>query len=403
MRCALPLALGVAVWVAPCGWAADLYVSRDGTDLGNDCRTPTSPCRTISFATSQAATGDAIKVASGNYRDLITVGENTTLTFSGGWSADFGARAPALNPTVIKPGVNEFGSQLASQIHIGGSYQVAAQDVIDVTIDGFTFTGATAGPGRIHGADTDAIAVRFVDTQFVRNRGDRSDVDSLTIEAVDDSTVVVSFSRCRFERNAQHFGGGLRIKGSGSGDSVIDVALSNCVIAQNGTPRNSGGAIMVSAFGAGAITTRLTNSTITRNRSRFGGGIFVEAGNGVTTFNLTNTIVWGNRARGIGRPGYEEGGRDVFAHAAPASPGVLTINATHSDLDDLVLKVGTLNDLGGNVNADPLFVRRADHHLSGVSPLIDAGTCSGAPATDDEGDARPSGAGCDIGADEFAP
>jgi hypothetical protein len=41
--------------------------------------------------------------------------------------------------------------------------------------------------------------------------------------------------------------------------------------------------------------------------------------------------------------------------------------------------------------------------LASTSPLIDAGTCTGAPPTDLEGDPRPSGGGCDIGADEFVP
>jgi hypothetical protein len=60
-------------------------------------------------------------------------------------------------------------------------------------------------------------------------------------------------------------------------------------------------------------------------------------------------------------------------------------------------------DLGGNINADPLFVSRDDVHLNPGSPAIDTGTCVGAPATDFEGDPRPTGGGCDMGADELAP
>jgi len=37
------------------------------------------------------------------------------------------------------------------------------------------------------------------------------------------------------------------------------------------------------------------------------------------------------------------------------------------------------------------------------SPAIDAGTCTGAPPTDFDGDLRPTGTTCDIGADEFVP
>jgi len=60
-----------------------------------------------------------------------------------------------------------------------------------------------------------------------------------------------------------------------------------------------------------------------------------------------------------------------------------------------------VTDLGGNIS-DPVFVF-GDIHLSARSPCIDAGTCTGAPTTDFEGDPRPIGAGCDIGADELVP
>jgi hypothetical protein len=44
----------------------------------------------------------------------------------------------------------------------------------------------------------------------------------------------------------------------------------------------------------------------------------------------------------------------------------------------------------------------ANFRLRPGSPAVDAGTCTGAPADDLEGDLRPQGAGCDIGADELA-
>ena len=50
----------------------------------------------------------------------------------------------------------------------------------------------------------------------------------------------------------------------------------------------------------------------------------------------------------------------------------------------------------------PLFAF-GDVHLSAGSPAIDSGTRTGAPVTDFEGDPRPTGGGCDMGADEFVP
>ncbi len=42
-----------------------------------------------------------------------------------------------------------------------------------------------------------------------------------------------------------------------------------------------------------------------------------------------------------------------------------------------------------------------DGHLLASSPAVDTGVCAGAPTDDFDGNHRPQGAGCDIGADEF--
>jgi hypothetical protein len=42
-----------------------------------------------------------------------------------------------------------------------------------------------------------------------------------------------------------------------------------------------------------------------------------------------------------------------------------------------------------------------DGHLQAGSPAIDAGVCAGAPSNDFDGDQRPQGPACDIGADEY--
>ena len=49
------------------------------------------------------------------------------------------------------------------------------------------------------------------------------------------------------------------------------------------------------------------------------------------------------------------------------------------------------------------YVSRKGGDAASGSPLIDAGSCTGAPALDIDGDPRPTGASCDIGADEFVP
>jgi hypothetical protein len=129
----------------------------------------------------------------------------------------------------------------------------------------------------------------------------------------------------------------------------------------------------------------LVNVTATRNaaslptaRGGIGGG-----GMGIDSGTILNSILWGNR--GV-HP------RDLLAGTS--------VGLDHSDVLE---QNGPVTDLGGNISVNPLFVAPSDIHLGAGSPCIDAGTCTGAPTTDFEGDPRPTGAGCDIGADEFVP
>jgi hypothetical protein len=69
-----------------------------------------------------------------------------------------------------------------------------------------------------------------------------------------------------------------------------------------------------------------------------------------------------------------------------------------------VLRSATVIDEGGNsinVLFTPLDPAAGNYHITAVSPAVDQGTATGAPATDYDGEARPSGAGFDIGADEM--
>lgn len=142
------------------------------------------------------------------------------------------------------------------------------------------------------------------------------------------------------------------------------------------------------------IESSIVLMTVTKNRSGvgklFGPPNEINGGfsmGGMLTANLTNSIVWGNVVP------TEDVGADLYMD----DPGI-TLNQDHCDVGDPEIEEGTFNDLGGNVSVDPLLKGVA---LLATSPGINAGTCEGGPPTDFEGDPRPSGADCDIGADEF--
>jgi Protein of unknown function (DUF1565)/Putative metal-binding motif len=67
-------------------------------------------------------------------------------------------------------------------------------------------------------------------------------------------------------------------------------------------------------------------------------------------------------------------------------------------------QVNALADItsSANISADPLFAQ-GKPRLTAMSPCIDTGTKSGAPALDIDGDPRPQLNGFDIGADEYLP
>src|SRR5437879_5570393 len=107
VRNALGAAVMTALVVGTTGnaHAADRFVSTAGSDTANDCQTSGSPCRTVGYALTQAASGDTVKVAGGSYVENLTVNASTTVTVSGGWADDFSAQNPDSIRTVLRAGV----------------------------------------------------------------------------------------------------------------------------------------------------------------------------------------------------------------------------------------------------------------------------------------------------------
>jgi len=176
--------------------------------------------------------------------------------------------------------------------------------------------------------------------------------------------------------------------GSGGGLSALSGGLTvvNSVFTDNIAPFSGG----LEAWHA-----TLVNVTATRNvATKEVGGVLLGPEGAVL-----NSILWGNL--GVDLETYSGG---ICGKCPP--PALL-------DHSDVHVTIGAV-DHGGNIDSDPLFVApsttpasgRRGHgniHLRSGSPAIDTGTCTGAPTTDFEGDPRPSGAGCDMGADEFVP
>jgi hypothetical protein len=110
------------------------------------------------------------------------------------------------------------------------------------------------------------------------------------------------------------------------------------------------------------------------------------------------------------REGTVETDPRIFEHNAlvPASHGGVPL---YLDEGQTVLStaaaVNALSDITASGNLDtaarPSFGTQGFPGLGAGSPLRNAGTCAGAPATDWEGDPRPQEGSCDIGPDEYEP
>jgi hypothetical protein len=273
--------------------------------------------------------------------------------------------------------------------------------------------------------NTAIVNIDISDSLISGNRGAIGGAVTLGANGAGTVNLVMSGSTIEKARSFHDFGGaGLSLTNYGTGavsanltDTLItrntlgiDVIDANVTLTGSVVSRNRHGGIHTN--GASVVT--LTNSVIARNRAlEFGGGIH-QFGSG--SVDIVNSTIRGNYAAcemagcagGIAANGGSIDLVNVIAWGNSTAAGDAadlaitggTVTADHSDLGDVS---GSYTDLGGNISADPLFATRDDDHLVAESPAIDTGTCTGVPATDFEGDARPTGGGCDMGADEVAP
>ncbi|HEX8111325.1 MAG TPA: right-handed parallel beta-helix repeat-containing protein [Kofleriaceae bacterium] len=170
-----------------------------------------------------------------------------------------------------------------------------------------------------------------------------------------------------------------------SGNASVGLALAmttydieNNVIVKNGGPNGLGGVFITQILG-GTVGRRVFGfNTVSQNSGPFGNvsGVLCDQSVGVPLAMTSNIVV--NNAG----PAQISGGACVWTYSDIA-PGPVS---------------GT-----GNRSSDPLFVDPVHNnfHLQLASPARDAADPAATLAVDIDGDARPQGAGRDMGADEI--
>ena len=247
--------------------------------------------------------------------------------------------------------------------HGGAIYNASSNS----TITNCSFSGNSTvnwGGAIYNGTNSSTIITRCI---FSGNKAS-SEAGGAIYNSSSNSTITY----CIFSGNSGFVWGGAIYNGGSSH------TITNCVFTNN-TAQNSGGAIYNSSS-----SSSISNCSFSQNDAQLSGGRSIY--NNSSNPTITNCILWGNN------------------NQISNNNSTPTVNYT------IVLGgyTGT-----GNLNTDPLFVNAGDPdgadnifrtaddglRLQCSSPAIDAGTTTGAPATDILGAARVSNT--DMGAYEY--
>jgi hypothetical protein len=377
---AVPTALASTTW----------YVNGVRGRDSNNCKSPTTACKTIGHATSLAASGDSIVVAAATYSENLGVTKSLSIKGAGASTTiiDGGRRATVV--TISNTSAHVTLSRLTIQDGLGRGGGVYNPGTL--TVNYCIITGNFGGPSRfdfpafgggIYNSGTMTINNTTINGNRVFGNGGwgggiYNAGGALTIN---NSTINANTAYAAISNPGR--GGGIYSNGRAA------LTINNSTINGNGAVNGEGGGILNSI----QAPLTISNTTISGNNAKVGGGVFNNFG---STTVLQNSIVANNPAGG-----------DCSGDGTTTSRGFnLSSDATcdfdgPGDLNNTNPLLGPLQNNGGPTPTQAL--------LTG-SPAIDAGNPSGCTdgsghllKTDQRAMPRPDKEdtrGCDMGAYE---
>jgi hypothetical protein len=370
-----------------------------------DCTGISPPCYTAVQEAVDAVDdpGDVVQIARGVYTGVQARGPYTqvvhiskTLTLRGGFTPDFGAWDPGLNPTVLD--AQRDGHVLVIQ----GAGSPVVEGLHMVHGDAGAGGGTWGGGVLAAGGSGPSLTVTLSYNHIMSN--------SAVASTGSGGGMFAAFSNLRLNDNriehnqASGVGGGARFE-------QANVTMENNVVRHNQSDTNGGGIYLAYLTNVSATNTvladnqagvaggamvasgayvRMRHTTVTRNRSGDGIGIYVTSGgihdNIVSTVLMTNSL--------------------MISHTVglTVTPGLVWF--TNTAVLDYTLwdGNGVLAGGGGNLTVsntytgNPAFAPDG-YHLLPTSDAIDRGVDAGV-GFDIDRQPRPQRAGPDLGADE---
>jgi hypothetical protein len=428
------------------------FVAPSGADSGT-CTDSAQPCKTISYALTQAVDGGEIRVAAGTYAEGILVTKPISLT--GGFTlTNWITPSWTANPTILD-GLNAFrplrinadrvrvdgfivrngnatvSGNMGGGIYIGGVNEVDQATLVNLRLENNVASTVDSGRGgglAVDMGNTFNIAARLTlsNVTVMSNTASTGSLGALgggmSLNAAGNSPLNVEMTGVTVQGNTagndfSSSGGGIalslrggqarlyesrildnhaaRIKtflggpSRGGGFYVDDSELALVNVLIAGNDGERGDALSVQSSGAGGATVAMNYVTLADN--------YRTAGDAAATVHSDGAQITYVLANTL-----VSGNPVAFAASANSQPSTVTVQSVLIDNNVNSVISGTVTITGTPLRGVAGYVGAGDYHLTNTSDAIDQGN-NLPPLFDLDGAVRPQGAASEIGAYEFTP